>query len=112
MLAGLEEEMKPKLTNKDDIELETTLQELMLNLLGDRVETDIRRGADFFSHFLLPVSVLRGSHWFFRFHPIRFAVRIIEFGNLEFIQNGVCRSMRCHEDIPTQCDTFRWSTEW
>jgi hypothetical protein len=34
----------------------------MLDLLRDRVETDIRRGADFFSHFLLAVRARRQSH--------------------------------------------------
>ena len=38
------------LTDHDHVELETTLQELVLNLLRDGVETDIGRGADFFSH--------------------------------------------------------------
>jgi hypothetical protein len=43
---------KPRtLTSNDDIELETTLQELVLNLLGDRVETDVGLSTDFFSHF-------------------------------------------------------------
>ena len=51
-----------ELTDKDDIELETTLQELVLDLLRDRVETDIRRGADFFSHFLLAVRAWCWSH--------------------------------------------------
>ena len=39
------------LTGNDDIELETTLQKLVLDLLGNRVETDIGLGTDFFSHF-------------------------------------------------------------
>jgi hypothetical protein len=34
-------------TNNDDIELETTLQELVLNLLRDRVETDVGLCTDF-----------------------------------------------------------------
>ena len=40
-------------TNDDDIELETALQKLMLNLLSDTIETDIRARTDFFdcSHF-------------------------------------------------------------
>ena len=40
-----------QLTHNDDIKLETTLQELVLDLLGNRVETDVGLGADFFSHF-------------------------------------------------------------
>ena len=42
------------LTDHDHVELETTLQELVLNLLGDGVETDIRRRTnflDFCGHF-------------------------------------------------------------
>ena len=42
---------KLRLTNENDVELETTLQEFMLDLLRDRVETDIGLGTDFFSHF-------------------------------------------------------------
>lgn len=38
-------------TNDDDIELEPALEELVLNLLSDGVETDIRGRADFFGHF-------------------------------------------------------------
>ena len=34
------------LTNADDVELETTLQELALNLRGDAVETDMALGED------------------------------------------------------------------
>jgi len=44
------------LTNDDDIELETSFQELMLNLTRDGLETNVRVGADFFGlslgHFL------------------------------------------------------------
>ena len=36
------------LTDHDHVELETTLQELVLNLLGDSVETDVGRRANFF----------------------------------------------------------------
>lgn len=39
----------PQRTNDDDIELKSTLQELVLDLLGDGVETDVGRGADFFN---------------------------------------------------------------
>ena len=35
-------------TNDDDVELETALQELVLNLLGDGVETDVGVGTDLF----------------------------------------------------------------
>ena len=35
-------------TNDDDIELETTLQELVLDLLGDGVEPDVGGSTDFF----------------------------------------------------------------
>lgn len=35
-------------TNDDDIELEATLQELVLDLLGDGVKTDVGSSADFF----------------------------------------------------------------
>ena len=35
-------------TNDDHVELETTLQELVLNLCGDAVETDIGAGANLF----------------------------------------------------------------
>ena len=35
-------------TDDDHVELETTLQELVLNLRGDAVETDIRRRANLF----------------------------------------------------------------
>lgn len=35
-----------KRTNADDIELETTLQELLLNLRSDAVETDMALGKD------------------------------------------------------------------
>jgi hypothetical protein len=37
-------------TDDYDIELETTLQELMLYLLGDGVETNVRRRANLFSY--------------------------------------------------------------
>jgi hypothetical protein len=37
-------------TDDDDIKLETTLQELVLDLLGNRVETDVGLSADFLSH--------------------------------------------------------------
>ena len=36
-------------TDGDHVELEATLQELVLDLRGDTVETDIRRGANLFS---------------------------------------------------------------
>ena len=36
-------------TDDDDIKLETTLQELVLNLLGDGIETNIRSRTDFFN---------------------------------------------------------------
>ena len=36
-------------TDDDHVELETTLQELVLNLLCDGIETDIRVCSDFFS---------------------------------------------------------------
>jgi hypothetical protein len=35
-----------ELTNTDNIELETTLQQLALNLSGDAVETDVASGKD------------------------------------------------------------------
>lgn len=35
-----------RLTNADDVELETTLQELALDLGGDAVETDMALGVD------------------------------------------------------------------
>lgn len=35
-----------RLTNADDVELETTLQELLLNLRSDAVETDMALGVD------------------------------------------------------------------
>jgi hypothetical protein len=38
--------LKGALTNADDVELETTLQELALNLRGDAVETDMALGED------------------------------------------------------------------
>lgn len=38
---------RPRRTNDDDIELKTTFQELVLNLLGDGVETDVGGSADF-----------------------------------------------------------------
>jgi hypothetical protein len=44
-----ENEEKMGRTDDYDIELETTLQEFVLYLLGDRVETDVRRRADFFN---------------------------------------------------------------
>lgn len=34
------------LTNADDVELETTLQELLLNLRSDAVETDMALGVN------------------------------------------------------------------
>jgi hypothetical protein len=34
------------LTDTDDIELEAALQELLLNLVGDAVETDVALGED------------------------------------------------------------------
>lgn len=34
------------LTNTDNVELETTLQELLLNLRGDAVETDMTLGVN------------------------------------------------------------------
>lgn len=37
---------RPRLTNTDDIELETTLEELALDLGGDAVETDVALGVD------------------------------------------------------------------
>lgn len=37
---------KFELTNTDNIELETTLQQLALNLSGDAVETDVASGKD------------------------------------------------------------------
>lgn len=37
---------RSKHTNANDVELETTLQELALNLLGDAVETDMTLGVD------------------------------------------------------------------
>ena len=36
-------------TDNDNVELETALQELMLNLLSDGVETDIGASTDFFN---------------------------------------------------------------
>jgi hypothetical protein len=38
---------KGRHTHEDDVELETSLQELMLDLMSDRVETDIGRRLDF-----------------------------------------------------------------
>ena len=38
----------PRRTNDDDIELETTLQELVLNLLGNGVKPDIGSSTNFF----------------------------------------------------------------
>lgn len=35
-----------RLTNADNIELETTLQKLLLDLAGDAVETDVALGVD------------------------------------------------------------------
>ena len=35
-----------ELTNADDVELEATLQELLLDLRGDAVETDMAPGKD------------------------------------------------------------------
>lgn len=35
-----------QLTNADDVELETTLQQLLLNLRSDAVETDVALGED------------------------------------------------------------------
>lgn len=37
----------PRRTDNDDIELETTLQELVFDLLSDGVETNVGRSADF-----------------------------------------------------------------
>ena len=45
------EEEKKKLTDNDDIKLETALKQFVLNLAGNGVETDVRSGADFFCHF-------------------------------------------------------------
>ena len=42
-------EYGPTHTADDDVELETALQELVLNLLRDGVETDVRVGADLLS---------------------------------------------------------------
>ena len=42
---------KIKLTNNDDVELETTLEQLVLNLLRDRVETDIGCCTNFLSDY-------------------------------------------------------------
>lgn len=39
---------EPSLANHNDVELETPLEQLVLNLAGDGVETDIGRGTDFF----------------------------------------------------------------
>lgn len=44
------ERLQCRLTDENDIELETALQELVLDLLGDRVETDIGLGSNFFGH--------------------------------------------------------------
>lgn len=38
--------MGSKLTNANDIELETTLQQLLLDLAGNAVETDVALGVD------------------------------------------------------------------
>jgi hypothetical protein len=47
------------LTNTDNIELETALQELLLNLRCDAVETDMASGIH---RLLRSVSVLNGRH--------------------------------------------------
>jgi hypothetical protein len=41
MSNGLKVDDETKLTDTDDIELETALQQLLLNLLCDAVETDV-----------------------------------------------------------------------
>jgi hypothetical protein len=45
----MKEISKKKHTNDDDVELEAPLQELVLDLLRNRVETDIGISTDFFS---------------------------------------------------------------
>jgi len=39
-----------KRTNNDNVELETSLQQFVLNLLSDGVETDVGLCANFFCH--------------------------------------------------------------
>ena len=46
-----------ELTDADDVELEATLDKLLLDLLGDAVETDIALGVDG-----LLLGSVRGSH--------------------------------------------------
>ena len=57
---------KIKPTNNDDVELETTLEQLVLNLLRDRVETDIGCCTNFLSdyggHFWI-LKVIRWGRW-------------------------------------------------
>lgn len=52
--------VKHQLTDNDNIELKPALQELVLNLLSDRVETDIRLRSDFLSRHFLIIFVSRG----------------------------------------------------
>ena len=42
---------RKKLTNNDNIKLETALQELVLDLLCDGVETDVGLSPDFCGHY-------------------------------------------------------------
>ena len=52
--------VKHQLTDNDNIELKPALQELVLNLLSDRVETDIRLRSDFLSRHFLILFVSKG----------------------------------------------------
>ena len=40
------QQLEARLTNADDVELETALQQLALNLRGDAVEPDVASGED------------------------------------------------------------------
>lgn len=57
---------KIKPTNNDDVELETTLEQLVLNLLRDRVETDIGCCTNFLSDYgghFWKLIVIRWGRW-------------------------------------------------
>ncbi len=43
-------DVKKTRTDGNDIELESSLEQLVLNLLRNRVKADVGLGADFFSH--------------------------------------------------------------
>ena len=52
---------RKKLTNNNNIKLKTALQELVLNLLCNRVETDVGLSPDFFRHYSMGYCAYEGK---------------------------------------------------